>query len=153
MIAYLSGPIENAINDGAGWRTMMTDWLDKKLNHNVFNPVIETKPIIDRYGGDNFRDMKKTNPLEYKKIIRKIIKVDLESVVNQPDYLIVKWDKTVLKGGGTHGEVTMAYWLGKPVYLVNNLPIDDVSSWIFSCSEQIFENFKSLKDRLETIYL
>ena len=153
MIAYLSGPIENAINDGAGWRTMMTDWLDKKLNHNVFNPVIETKPIIDRYGGDNFRDMKKTNPLEYKKIIRKIIKVDLESVVNQADYLIVKWDKTVLKGGGTHGEVTMAYWLGKPVYLVNNLPIDDVSSWIFSCSEQIFENFKSLKDRLETIYL
>jgi len=46
----------------------------------------------------------------------------------------------------------MAYWLGKPVYLVNSLPIDDISSWIFSCSEEIFENFESLKKRLEEIY-
>ena len=35
----------------------------------------------------------------------------------------------------------MAYWLGKPVYLVNKLPIDYMSSWIFSCSEEIFDNF------------
>ena len=64
-----------------------------------------------------------------------------------------KWDKSVFKGGGTHGEITMAYWLGKPVYLVNNLPINDVSSWIFSCSEEIFDNFDNLKKKLETIYL
>jgi hypothetical protein len=153
MIAYLSGPIENVRNDGANWRKLMTNWLDLKLNHKVFNPVIETKSIIDKYKVKDFRDMKKTNPLEYKKLIRKIIKVDLESVVNQADYLIVKWDKNVFKGGGTHGEITMAYWLGKPVYLVNKLPIDDMSSWIFSCSEEIFDNFKTLKKRLELIYL
>ena len=105
----------------------------------------ETKPILKKYIGNDFRDMKTTNPTKYKKIIREIIKVDLESVVNQADYLIVKWDKAVFKGGGTHGEITMAYWLGKPVYLVNNLPINDVSSWIFSCSEEIFDNFENLK--------
>ena len=152
MIAYLSGPIENAKNDGASWRKMMTDWLNEKLNHKVFNPVIETKPILEKYRGKNFREMKKSSPLEYKKVIREIIKVDLESVVNQADYLIVKWDKTVFKGGGTHGEITMAYWFGKPVYLVNNLPIDDLSSWIFSCSDHIFNNFENLKEKLETIY-
>ena len=43
MIAYLSGPIENAHNDGADWRNDITDWLSKELNHQVFNPVIETK--------------------------------------------------------------------------------------------------------------
>ena len=47
------------------------------------------------------------------------IKVDLDAVVHKSDYLIVKWDESVFRGGGTHGEVTMAYWLGKPVFLVN----------------------------------
>ena len=42
MIAYLSGPIENT-NDGADWRNDITQWLDKELNHQVFNPVNEKK--------------------------------------------------------------------------------------------------------------
>ena len=96
--------------------------------------------------------MKKTNPNEYKKIIRKIIKIDLDAVVHKSDYLIVKWDESVFKGGGTHGEVTMAYWLRKPVFIVNSLPIDDISSWIFSCSEDIFDNFDDLKTKLEELY-
>ncbi len=77
---------------------------------------------------------------------------DLDAVVHKSDYLIVKWDESVFRGGGTHGEVTMAYWLGKPVFLVNRLPIDDISSWIFSCSEHIFDNFEDLKKKLEELY-
>ena len=152
MIAYLSGPIENAQNDGAGWRNDITFWLESKLNHKVFNPVIETKNIIKKYDASDFRMMKKTNSEGYKKIIREIIKVDLDAVVNQSDYLIVKWDESVFKGGGTHGEVTMAYWFGKPVYLINSLPLDDVSSWIFSCSDYIFDNFEDLKNKLDELY-
>ena len=152
MIAYLSGPIENAYNDGADWRDMMTKWLRSELNHKVFNPVTETKRIIKHISDSDFRLLKKTNPDEYKKIIRKIIRVDLEAVVNQADYLIVKWDKSVFKGGGTHGEVTVAHWFGKPVYLVNSLPIDDISSWIFSCSDEIFDNFENLKKRFGELY-
>ena len=152
MIAYLSGPIENAENDGADWRNDITNWLKHKLNHKVFNPVIETKSIIKNHNYDDFRLMKKSNPEQYKKLIRQIIKIDLDAVVNRADYLIVKWDESVFKGGGTHGEVTMAYWLKKPVFLVNELPIDDVSSWIFSCSEHVFDNFADLKIKLEDLY-
>ena len=152
MIAYLSGPIENAYNDGADWRDMMTKWLRSELNHKVFNPVTETKRIIKHISDSDFRLLKKTNPDEYKKIIRKIIRVDLEAVVNQADYLIVKWDKSVFKGGGTHGEVTVVHWFGKPVYLVNSLPIYDISSWIFSCSDEIFDNFENLKKRFGELY-
>ena len=152
MIAYLSGPIENAHNDGADWRILITEWLRKSLNHDVFNPVLETKDIIKSHADDDFRAMKVDNPNEYKNIIRKIIKLDLNAVVHQVDYLIVKWDKSVFKGGGTHGEVTLAYWLGKPVYLINDLPIDDLSSWIFSCSEETFSDFADLKKRLIEIY-
>ncbi len=152
MIAYLSGPIENASNNGSHWRDLMTDWLKTSLNHNVFNPVIETKSIVKQNLDGDFRKMKISNPNKYKKIIRKIIKLDLEAVSEKADYLIVKWDKSVFKGGGTHGEITLAYWLGKPVYLVNDLPINDVSSWIFSCSDEIFENFEDLKKSLRNIY-
>ena len=152
MKAYLSGPIENAENDGASWRHDMTLWLKNNLNHKVFNPVIETKSIIGNLNSSNFRAMKKTDPVKYKNIIREIIKLDLDAVINDSDYLIVKWDKSVLKGGGTHGEVTMAYWIKKPVFIVNSIPIDDMSSWIFSCSDFIFNDFKSLKNKLTQLY-
>ena len=152
MIAYLSGPIENAENNGADWRNDITKWLRSKLNHKVFDPVIETKSIIKNHNSNDFRLMKKSNPEQYKRLIRQIIKIDLDAVVNSTDYLIVKWDESVFKGGGTHGEVTMAYWLKKPVFLVNELPIDDVSSWIFSCSEHVFDNFADLKIKLEDLY-
>ena len=152
MKAYLSGPIENAENDGASWRQDMTLWLKDNLNHEVFNPVLETKNIIGHLNPSIFRSMKKTDPIEYKNIIREIIKLDLEAVINGSDYLIVKWDKSVLKGGGTHGEVTMAYWIKKPIFIVNSLPIDDMSSWIFSCSDFIFNDFKSLKKKLTQLY-
>ena len=152
MKAYLSGPIENAENDGASWRQDMTLWLKDNLNHEVFNPVLETKNIIGHLNPSIFRSMKKTNPIEYKNIIREIIKLDLEAVINDSDYLIVKWDKSVLKGGGTHGEVTMGYWIKKPIFIVNSLPIDDMSSWIFSCSDFIFNDFQSLKKKLTQLY-
>ena len=58
MIAYLSGPIENAHNDGADWRVMITEWLDSELNHQVFNPVIETKSIVEKISVEDFRLLK-----------------------------------------------------------------------------------------------
>ena len=152
MIAYLSGPIENAHNDGADWRNDITQWLEQYLNHRVFNPVTETQSIIKELNTDDFRLMKTTNPDEYKKIIRKIIQVDLDAVVQGSDYLIVNWDKSVFKGGGTHGEITMAHWFKKPVYMVNTLPIEDVSSWIFSCTDLMCNNFGDLKTELKKIY-
>ena len=152
MHTFLDQSIENARNDGADWRISITKWLKTNLGHNVFDPVVETKNIVNENSGKDFRSLKVSEPEKYKSIIRKIIKVDLDAVVNHADYLIVKWDKSVFKGGGTHGEITLAYWLGKPVYLVNDLPIDDVSSWIFSCSELIFSDFEDLKTKLIKIY-
>jgi len=152
MIVYLSGPIENARNSGADWRKMMTEWLKLNLDHGVFDPVLETKTITNEYGEGNFRELKKSRPAEYKKLFRKIIKKDLKAVIEKADYLIVLWDKSVFKGGGTHGEVTMAYWFGKPIFLVNRLPLDDLSSWISSCATQTFNSFDELKEGLYNTY-
>ncbi|MBI89626.1 MAG: hypothetical protein CMG60_06010 [Candidatus Marinimicrobia bacterium] len=152
MKVYLSGPIENAINDGADWRKEITQWLKTRLGHDVFDPVIETRNIIEKYNAAEFRLLKKTNPVQYKKIFKDIIKVDLNAVVHDCDYLIVKWDESVFKGGGTHGEVTIAHWFNKPIFLVNFLSIEDVSSWIFSCADHFVNDFDDLKIKLEEMY-
>ena len=152
MIAYLSGPIENAENDGADWREMITPWLNDEIGHDVFNPVDATRNIIKGLSNKEFREMKKAEPQNYKKLIRQIIDIDIKAVVEKSDYLIVNWNKSVFRGGGTHGEITLAYYLQKPIYLVNHVPLDDLSSWIFSCATEVFDSFEDMKVHLTSIY-
>ncbi|MDB2350878.1 hypothetical protein N9W06_01150 [Candidatus Marinimicrobia bacterium] len=152
MIAYLSGPIENAENDGANWRDSITPWLKNEIEHDVFNPVVETRKIISDLTNTQFREMKETDPKTYKNLIRQIIDIDIKAVVEESDYLIVNWNKSVFRGGGTHGEITLAYYLKKPIYLVNHVPLDDLSSWIFSCATEVFDSFDDMKIHLTSLY-
>ena len=152
MIAYLSGPIENAENDGANWRDSITPWLKNEIEHDVFNPVVETRKIVSDLTNTQFREMKETDPKKYKNLIRQIIDIDIKAVVEESDYLIVNWNKSVFRGGGTHGEVTFAYYLKKPIYLVNHVPLDDLSSWIFSCATEVFDSFDDMKIHLTSLY-
>jgi hypothetical protein len=152
MIAYLSGPIENATNDGANWRELISPWLKDEIEHDVFNPVVATRKIISNLTNSQFREMKETNPKKYKNLIRQIIDIDIKAVVEESDYLIVYWNKSVFKGGGTHGEITLAYYLKKPIYLVNHVPLDDLSSWIFSCATEVFDSFDDMKIHLLSTY-
>ena len=152
MIAYLSGPIENAANDGADWRELITPWLKDEIEHDVFNPVVATRKVISNITNTQFRGMKDTNPTKYKNLIRQIIDIDIKAVVEGSDYLIVNWNKSVFRGGGTHGEITLAYYLKKPIYLVNHVPLDDLSSWIFSCATEVFDSFDDMKIHLLSIY-
>ena len=152
MIAYLSGPIENAENDGAGWRELITQWLKNEISHDVFNPVEATRDVIKGLSNEQFREMKKIEPQNYKRLIRQIIDIDIKAVVEQSDYLIVDWNKSVFRGGGTHGEITLAYYLKKPIYLVNHVPLDDLSSWISSCATEVFDSFDDMKIHLLSEY-
>ena len=150
MIAYLSGGMENAIDEGADWRRMMRSWLKENLNHDVFDPVIESQRIIMKNDAKDFRTLKKSDPEKFREIFRKLIHQDLKTIIENADYLIVLWDHSVINGGGTHGEVTMAYWENKPIFLVNKLP--DLSAWISSCSSKTYDSFGSLKKDLLRMY-
>ena len=152
MIAYLSGGMENAKDEGSDWRIKMTKWLKENLGHDVIDPVLESEKRVIELGAENYRAWKKSNPTKFKEFIRILINQDLRSVIGQVDYLIVLWDESVIYGGGTHGEVTMAYWVDKPVYLVNKLPLERLSAWISSCSTETFGSFDNLKKSLLTAY-
>ena len=153
MIAYLSGAMENAENEGSGWRNKLTNWLKDNLNHSVIDPVIETSKLVEKTESQNYRKWKTSDPSMFKEFVRQAIDNDLNSVVNKADYLICLWNQEVLSGGGTHGEVTMAYYHNKPVYLINQLNNSkQLSGWIMSCATEIFTDFKSMQKRLLEIY-
>ena len=152
MIAYLSGAMENAKNEGSGWRSEITIWLKDNLNHSVINPVIETAKLIVKAESRNYRNWKTSNPNKFIEFVRKAIDNDLNSVVNKADYLICLWNNEVLTGGGTHGEITMAYYHNKPIYLINQLNNIELSGWIMSCVTEIFSDFESIQKRLLEVY-
>ena len=152
MIAYLSGAMENAKNEGSAWRNEITIWLREKLNHSVIDPVIDTARLVERSESQDYRNWKTSDPNKFRKFVRQAIDNDLNSVVNKSDYLICLWNQEVLAGGGTHGEVTMAYYYNKPVYLINQLNDIELSGWIMSCATEISTDFSSMQKRLLEIY-
>ena len=151
MIAYLSGAMENAVNDGAAWREELTVWLSFELNHNVLDPVVLSASLAKKNGIKDYRILRENKPKIFLSLIQKMIDQDLEAVENC-DYIICLWNEEVLKGAGTHGEVTYAYKINKPVYLLNMLPESQLSSWILGCSSKIFQNIDQLKQYLKKKY-
>ena len=152
MIAYLSGGMEYANDEGANWRTQITGWLKETLEHDVIDPVIESGNLAKEHYAEDYHEWKQSNPDRYKTFLRLVIDQDLRAVIGKADYLICLWDSSVLRGGGTHGEITMAYFVGKPVYLVNNLPLKDLSGWIMACATESVSDFGDLKDVLKQNY-
>ena len=148
MIAYLSGAMEFADDEGASWRNEITIWLNETINHQSIDPVIESAKIVKENNAENYRSWKVADANKYARFIQLCIKNDLEIVKEKADYLICLWDENVIRGAGTHAEITYAYDLKKPVYLINKLSPKDLSGWIMACSSEIFSNFDDLKDFL-----
>ena len=152
MIAYLSGGMEYAPESGSAWRNEISDWLSVNLDHSVINPVIESKSLAKEKNILNYRDLQNSDPRRYKEFVRLCVDNDLKLIFDDADYVITLWDDSVLNGGGTHGEVTMAYYFKKPVYLIDNLSSSKISGWISSCSTEIFNSIDQLKTFLKQEY-
>ena len=152
MIAYLSGGMENAENECTIWRSEITTWLKESLDHDVIDPVIESRKLVKIHQAENYREWKRSDPNRYKSFVRLAIDQDLRAVISRTNYLICLWDSSILKGGGTHGEVTMAYFIGKPVYLINKLSKKDLSGWIMACATETVSDFDDLKNILKQKY-
>ncbi len=152
MKVYLSGAIEHSPDHGEHWRNDISLFLKEQLGHEFYNPLIEEKKHISSKEKESFRELKLKNLKEYKKIVRKLINGDLKSILTEIDYVICLWDPYTEKGGGTHGELTIAYYHDIPVYMVKNKPIQDISGWILGCTTEVFDDFDSLKKFLKKKY-
>ena len=151
-LVYLAGAIEHAPDGGNRWRTNISQFLISELQHRVFNPCLEESHILSAEEFEHFRSWKSDNLPRFRQVMHKIIETDVSMLINQVDYIICKWDKYVFPGGGTQGELTVAFWHSIPVYMITDIPLQEMSSWILGCTTEIFKNLPELKKFLQHKY-
>ena len=149
MNVYLSGGMEYADGDGFHWRNELQQWIESTLRHAVFNPTMESnKFFAERYPNMDIRRLKFENIEQYTDIIRYLIDIDCKEIAHRSDYVICFWDESAARGAGTKGELTMAKFFGKPVYLVTSFPLQDIPGWVLGCATKTFNSFDEMKQHL-----
>ncbi|MCF7807152.1 MAG: hypothetical protein K9M49_06770 [Candidatus Marinimicrobia bacterium] len=148
MRVYLAGAIEAAPDGGTAWRRDLTTFLNVNLSWDVFDPSVHEQDLLTAEEKDNFRQWKSTDINRFMPVMKKIMDRDIHQLLKKCDRIICLWDSHVKQGGGTHGELTLAYEHKMPVYLVLGMPIAQVPSWIIGCTTEVFENFDDLKQFL-----
>jgi len=150
--AYLSGAMEYAPDHGEKWRKSLALRLKEELGHEVFNPNKESDKILSSEERSNFKKWKENDQELFTAVIHKVIDHDLGFLTQKTDYIVCNWDEYASLGGGTQGEITVAYHNHIPVYLLTKMPVTRISSWILGCSEKIFFDENSLILELKRIY-
>lgn len=146
MRVYLSGGMEYADGEGVHWRKEIQQWVESNLKHDVFNPNVESDRFFSTHHPDiDFRTLKKEDVERYQKIVRSLVEIDCTEIAERSDYVICFWDDGAAKGAGTKGELTMAKYFGKPVYLVTSYALQDIPGWVLGCVSRVFVNFDELK--------
>jgi nucleoside 2-deoxyribosyltransferase len=152
MLAYLCGPIEFAVDGGKLWRRKLTPFLRQELGHRVYDPAEDEKKNLTDEEVAHFREWKTADLERFRRVVRKIIQFDLDLVENKADYVICYWEGSGTQSGGTPAELTVAYRKGIPVYLVTELPVDQISGWVLACADRIFSSLDELKAFLAQRY-
>jgi hypothetical protein len=150
MRAYLSGGMEYVTDEGRSWREEMEEWLASTLGWEVFNPNRNSDELLARLTPDMpFRDLKTADPDRYLKIVQEIVMADSREVAVGSDCVICLWDEGAARGAGTKGELTIARYFNKPVYVVTTIPFDQIPGWVLGCVTEQFASFAELKKYLE----
>lgn len=151
-LIYLAGAIENAPDNGQRWREEITSFLEKELGHQVFNPCLQENHLLTSEEFQKFRQWKTSDLPRFREVMWRIISTDITILRTRVDYMICLWDEYVLNGGGTQGELTIARLQHIPVYMVTQIPLSQISSWIIGCTTEIFPNFERLKIFLKSYF-
>lgn len=166
---YLAGGMENAKNLGAGWRNEITPALVNMgfaiLDPCKFEPQqlkglktsVLPKTVMGADGKEmtpthwhqlKYTDRRSSSYKRFKNYMQRIINYDLRVLTEEVDIVVCNWTESTAKGAGTHSELTWAFKLGLPVYLVLE-PGTDLPGWAHGCCTQIFDNFQDLLRVLE----
>jgi hypothetical protein len=144
--AYLSGGMEYAAGEGRDWRNLLQAWLAETLGWEVFNPNAESDRMLATIcPGRDMRALKSEDPAAYRRIVAQLVDHDCREIALRSDLVICYWDESAMRGAGTKGEVTMARYFGKPVYMVTALPHTEIPGWVLGCTTGFFASFDELK--------
>ena len=143
---YLSGGMEYATNEGRDWRRDMQEWLEREMGCTVFNPNVESDRLFrTEFQGVDFRALKERDLERYVEIAEKLVTIDCNEIAERTDFVIVYWNDSAQRGAGTKGELTMAHFFRKPVYMVTTMTVEEIPGWVLGCVSKMFGDFESLK--------
>ena len=152
MRAYLSGGMEYVNDEGRSWREEMEEWLAASLGWESFNPNRNSDLLLARLTPDvPFRTLKTTDPARYQQIVEEIVAVDSHEVAEGSDCVICLWDDGAARGAGTKGELTIARYFNKPVYLVTTMSFEEIPGWVLGCTTKRFTSFEELRSFLRQL--
>jgi len=144
---YLSGGIQYAQGEGAGWREHVSGNL-KWLGYFPLN-ITELDAAYAAEHGKIYNDFPDTEDgalLRKANIRKQFIYADLELIKNDTDALIVYYDESVRRGAGTISECQFAYLLDIPVYMVTQWENwqDEVPGWLYGLTTKTFATWNEL---------
>ena len=146
---YLSGGMEYALDEGRDWRQSLQEWLETELGWTVFNPNRESDIFFQsHYPSLDVRALKMEDPLRYAEIVRHVVEGDCTEIATRCDAVLCYWDESAMMGAGTKGEVTIAKYFGKPVYMVTSINPRKIPGWILACTTALFPTFEGLRSFL-----
>src|SRR5512137_2318929 len=142
---YLSGGMEYAADEGRDWRSSLQEWLEREMGCTVFNPNRESDLFLRTHlPGIDFRALKETDLIRFQQTVARLVDLDCTEIAERSDYVLCYWDESAMRGAGTKGELTMARYFGKPVYVVTAIPLQDIPGWVLGCTDRIFPSFEAL---------
>lgn len=154
---YLAGPIGVVVQKNATvWRDRVTEEL-KKFDIEVLNPMGQN-------GGDRLGDgrtkLKEANDNGNIDFIREyvsqtVIPPDIK-MVEDADFLTVYIpEDNGYEICGTYGEITLAFFLKKPVFVVTDRSLcpNTLPNWLIGCSTAIFINWNEYYDFIKKRYI
>ena len=143
---YLSGGMEYSADEGRDWRAALQSWLVNTLHCEVFNPNHESDRFFrTHHPAVDFRKLKDGDIQQYKTIAAGLVDLDCKEIAERSDFVICYWDESAMRGAGTKGELTMARYFGKPVYIVTAMPHKEIPGWILGCATEMFASFEEMK--------
>lgn len=149
---YLSGGMEYAADEGRDWRKDLQAWLEEDLDCTVFNPNVESDAYLRaRQPGFDFRAMKHRDIDAYRDVVRHLVETDCREIAERSDFVVCYWDDSAQRGAGTKGEITMAHYFRKPVYMVTAVPPAQIPGWVLACTDKLFADFNALKAFLHSL--
>lgn len=138
--------MEFAKGEGIDWRMDMDGWIQKNLQHTVYNPNVTSEAFLSRkLPKGKFRDLKLQNIDVYMDLIRELVDMDSYEIAEKTDYVVCYWDESAQRGAGTTGEVTLCRFTSKPVYMVTRMPLAEIPGWVLGCTTKVFGSFDDLK--------
>lgn len=151
---YLSGGMEHAIDNGAGWREQTSKVLQDLAYYPIDIAALDKE--YRKYHGniDASHDGSDQQIWKKKANIRKhFVQTDTKLIVNNSDAVILYYDSSVRRGAGTIAEAQIAYMHDIPLFIVCDWEDweSELPEWLHAISTRVFTSFDELYTYLEEL--